>query len=284
VALPALSRSCSCFWLLSLADVTLMVENASGSFCLLTMRKLTGVVSCADSETKEASSKLRSSSRCMGGKATVTNVNCMLYLGVTALVEGREENTRCEKMNCVPAAKKICMNQERYTCEPELCDILQTQQHENSQTMRTVKNILDSKQRPFNIISHDALVIDALNMLNSVNLSYLIVMDGAAYRGIFSERDYSRNVVLKGRSSSSSTVAEVMSTDLPVVNFPDSVEHCMNLMNMHKTRYLLAYDDDEQFAGVITIHDLMRAVISNPNFDPELAGRLVDQDEGGRIY
>ncbi len=150
--------------------------------------------------------------------------------------------------------------------------------------MRTVKNILESKQRPFNTIEPGAMVIDALNMLNSVNLSYVIVMDGDGYKGIFSERDYSRNVVLKGRSSSSATVGEVMSTDLPVVSFTDTIEHCMSLIDMHKTRYLLAFDDDERFAGVITIHDLLRQIIANPQFDPSLANRLLDQDEGGRIY
>jgi CBS domain-containing protein len=150
--------------------------------------------------------------------------------------------------------------------------------------MRTVKNILESKQRPFNTIEPGAMVIDALNMLNSVNLSYLIVMEYGVYKGIFSERDYSRNVILKGRSSNSTTVGEVMSTDLPVVNFTDNIEHCMSLIDMHKTRYLLAFDDDERFAGVITIHDLLRQVIANPQFDPSLAERLLDQDEGGRIY
>ena len=59
--------------------------------------------------------------------------------------------------------------------------------------MRTVKNILDSKSKAFNIVSPNTLVIDALSMLNSVNLSYLVVMEGEEYKGIFSERDYSRH-------------------------------------------------------------------------------------------
>ena len=84
--------------------------------------------------------------------------------------------------------------------------------------MRTVKDILESKIKTFNIVSPHTLVIDALSMLNSVNLSYLIVMDNNEYKGIFSERDYSRNVILKGRTSRSSTVQEVMTTDLPMVH------------------------------------------------------------------
>jgi len=151
--------------------------------------------------------------------------------------------------------------------------------------MRTVEDILDTKAKPFNQISPSTLVIDALNLLNSVNLSYLVVMDADEYKGIFSERDYTRNVILKGRASNTTSVQEVMTTDLPIVTLADSVEYCMNLMNAHKTRYLLAYDN-MRFKGVITIHDLLRQVITNKHevFDDNLAKKLLDDDEGGRIY
>ena len=66
--------------------------------------------------------------------------------------------------------------------------------------MRTVKDIFDSKPKIYNIISPDVLVIDALEELNTINLSYLIVMENDEYKGIFCERDYSRNVILKGLS------------------------------------------------------------------------------------
>src|SRR5215211_8097587 len=117
--------------------------------------------------------------------------------------------------------------------------------------MRTVDDILGSKPDPENIIAPDSLVIDALNMLNSVNLSYLIVMEGREYKGVFSERDYSRNVILKGRSSNSTTVQEVMTTDLPVVHSNDTVEHCMHVMNLNKARYLVAFGPNNEFEGVI---------------------------------
>src|SRR5215475_7579147 len=109
--------------------------------------------------------------------------------------------------------------------------------------MRTVKDILDTKTKPFNEVSPSTLVIDAVNLLNSINLSYVVVMDGDEYKGVFSERDYTRNVILKGRASNTTQVHEAMTTDLPIVTLSDTVEHCMNLMNSHKTRYLLAYDD-----------------------------------------
>jgi CBS domain-containing protein len=152
--------------------------------------------------------------------------------------------------------------------------------------MRTVQNIIDSKAKVFNSVSSDTLVFDALSLLNSVDLSYLIVMDGQDYKGIFSERDYSRNVILKGRNSKETKVSEVMTIDLPIVSLHDTLEHCINTMLMNKTRYLLAYDNLEKFAGVITIHDLLRQIIANREdaFDHATAQRLIDQDEGGRVY
>ena len=155
----------------------------------------------------------------------------------------------------------------------------------NDYKMRTVKDVFNSKPSPSNFIDPGALIIDALNLLNSVNLSYLIVMDGVEYKGVFSERDYSRNVVLKGQSSSTTTVEEVMTTDLPVVGLNDSVEYCMNLMNTHKARYLVAFDNGN-FAGVVTIHDLLRQVIGNKEdvFDDSVTNSLLDNDESGRIY
>ena len=71
--------------------------------------------------------------------------------------------------------------------------------------MRTVANILEHKPPMFNQISPKAKVIEALQLMNSVNLSYLIVMDGETFHGIFSERDYSRNVILKGLHSDSTS-------------------------------------------------------------------------------
>jgi CBS domain-containing protein len=151
--------------------------------------------------------------------------------------------------------------------------------------MKTVKDILESKQKVFNVIPSNTLVYDALVQLNSVNLSYLVVKDGLDYKGIFGERDYTRNVILKGRASNSTYVKEVMTTDLPMVAMTDSAEHCMHLMNAHKVRYLLAYDDSRNFVGVITIHDLLRQVIANKEevFDHSVTHALLDQDESGLV-
>lgn len=152
--------------------------------------------------------------------------------------------------------------------------------------MRTVDDIIASKPRPENVIAPTALVIDALKVLDQVNMSYLIVLDGGNYKGIFSERDYSRKVILKGHTSDSTLVQDVMTTDLPKVAITDTVEHCMTMITRHTVRYLVAFDHD-QFAGIITIHDLLRTVLANREqvFDNNLAQKLIDTAEGRqRIY
>ncbi len=128
--------------------------------------------------------------------------------------------------------------------------------------MRTVANILINKPPSFNFIDPDAKVIEALQLMNSVNLSYLVVKRENIFYGIFSERDYSRNVILKGLHSDTCSVKEVMSHSLPMIGMQDTVEHCMHLLNTHKTRYLIVFDDQE-FTGVVTINDVLREAIEN---------------------
>ncbi len=128
--------------------------------------------------------------------------------------------------------------------------------------MRTVANILMSKPPAFNFVEPDAKVIEALQIMNSVNLSYLVVIKEEKFYGIFSERDYSRNVILKGLHSDTCAVKEVMSVSLPVIGMQDTVEQCMQLLNSHKTRYLVVFDDNN-FKGVITLNDVLREALNS---------------------
>ncbi len=151
--------------------------------------------------------------------------------------------------------------------------------------MLSVNSILRNKTKPFNTISPDTLVFDALQLLNTIDLSYLVVMQNDEFQGIFSERDYTRNVILKGRASRDTIVGDVMTIALPRVEITDSVEHCMNLMTSRGTRYLVAFNND-QFLGIITIHDLLRHVIANREmvFDHSITEKLLDSDEGSKFY
>ncbi len=137
--------------------------------------------------------------------------------------------------------------------------------------MSKIKDILQKKGPVFNIVTPDTKVVEALNIMKSENLSYVVVMENDNYLGIMSERDYTHKVKLQGKKSESTTVKDIMSSDYPVVSFDEELQRCMVLMNVYKTRYLPIFDE-MKFQGVITMNDLMREVIakddlSKPNTD-----------------
>ena len=151
--------------------------------------------------------------------------------------------------------------------------------------MRTVRNILETKDEQSNIIDPSTMVIDALKKLISVNLSYLVVYENGEYIGIFSERDYTRKLVLEGRSSRETMVKDVLATDLPEVSLDDTVEDCMYKMNTRGTRYVAAFDANK-FVGIITLHDVLREVLASKEdvFDNSLTNTLINNAESGRIF
>ncbi len=132
--------------------------------------------------------------------------------------------------------------------------------------MRIISEILKQKGPQFNTINADATVLEAIITMKADNLSYVIVMDGENYTGIFTERDYTHKVILLNRHSDTTLVKEVMTSDLPTVTGTDKAEYCMRLMNSAKTRYLPVFDGLD-FKGVITIHDLMRESIAEHEKD-----------------
>jgi CBS domain-containing protein len=137
--------------------------------------------------------------------------------------------------------------------------------------MSKIKEILQKKGPNFNVVTPNTKVVEALNIMKSENLSYVVVMDDGKYLGIMSERDYTHKIKLQGKQSELTVVKEIMSTDYPVIGFEEQLQRCMVLMNVYKTRYLPIFDEME-FKGVITMNDLMREVIekddkSKPNSD-----------------
>jgi CBS domain-containing protein len=128
--------------------------------------------------------------------------------------------------------------------------------------MSKIKEILQKKGPVFNVVTPDTKVVEALNIMKSENLSYVVVMQDGKYLGIMSERDYTHKIKLQGRHSDSTLVKDIMTTDYPVIGFTEDLQRCMVLMNVYKTRYLPIFDEME-FQGVLTMHDLMREVIAN---------------------
>ena len=109
-------------------------------------------------------------------------------------------------------------------------------------------------------VSPDSTVNEALRIMAEVNIGSVMVMLDNKYLGIVTERDYSRKVVLKGKSSTGTKVSEIMSTDLPSVKPSDSIEHCMELMTKLNIRYMPVFDNN-QLAGIISMSDVVKETI-----------------------
>jgi CBS domain-containing protein len=92
------------------------------------------------------------------------------------------------------------------------------------------------------------------------NIGSVLVMDGGEYLGIITERDYSRKVALKGKSSVETRVSEIMSTDLPAVKPTDTVDHCMQMMSEKNIRYLPVFDKNV-LCGIVSMSDVVKETI-----------------------
>lgn len=123
--------------------------------------------------------------------------------------------------------------------------------------MSNVATILARKGSSHVIVDPEQTVLEALKLMAEHNVGSVVVKDAERYYGIFTERDYSRNVILKNRHSSNTKVKEVMSVDLPELATLDSLKHCMQLMSDHNVRYLPVFDKGEM-SGLISITDVIR--------------------------
>ena len=131
--------------------------------------------------------------------------------------------------------------------------------------MGTVKHLLQKKGNIVLSITPESSVYDALEVLESNNVGALVVADGETLIGIFTERDYARKVVLKGRSSKETLVRDIM-TERPIFVTPDnSIDDCMQIMTDKFIRHLPVMDKGK-LLGVISIGDVVKFVIEEKNF------------------
>jgi CBS domain-containing protein len=126
--------------------------------------------------------------------------------------------------------------------------------------MRQAKHLLESKGSTIFSIEPDAPVLEAIKRMAEHRIGALMVMRGTALVGVMSERDYARKILLQGRSSSQTAVADIMSPS-PITVSPDTdVFDCMRLCTDSRIRHLPVVEG-EQVVGVISIGDLVKAVI-----------------------
>ena len=126
--------------------------------------------------------------------------------------------------------------------------------------MKKVADILKHKGSNITSVNPETTVLEALKIMADQNIGSVLVLDGGQYQGIMTERDYSRKVILKGKSSTDTPVAEIMSVDLPHVTPHDSIEFCMQLLSDKNIRYLPVFDKSH-LAGIISINDVVKETI-----------------------
>jgi len=131
--------------------------------------------------------------------------------------------------------------------------------------MNTVKDMLRVKGREVWSIGPDAPVYDALSMMADKGVGALLVLEGGGVVGIVSERDYARKVDLKRKSSRQTPVRDIMTPDVVYVRPENTVEECMALMTHKRIRHLPVMEDDK-VVGVISIGDVVKAIISEQQF------------------
>lgn len=128
--------------------------------------------------------------------------------------------------------------------------------------MKLVKHLLDNKGRHIISVAPEDSVLDAIKVMAEKGIGALIVMKDGELAGIMSERDYARKVIIKGRSSQSTQVAEIMTNDVLTTSSSQTVNDCMNTMTERKIRHLPVVEDSKVI-GMISIGDLVEAIISD---------------------
>ena len=128
--------------------------------------------------------------------------------------------------------------------------------------MKLVQHLLDAKGREVISIEPEATVRDAIKLMAEKGIGCLVVMTGDEMKGILSERDYARKVILKGRASDTTSVADIMTAKVTTTSPEATVDSCMQMMTDVKCRHLPVIENDIVVA-MISIGDIVQAIIED---------------------
>ena len=131
--------------------------------------------------------------------------------------------------------------------------------------MGAVHHIIRSKGNAIFSIEPGTSVYHALEIMQEKNVSSLVVMEHQKLVGIFTERDYARKVILKGKSSRETPVGDIMSGNVITVTPDDTIDHCMQLMTGKFIRHLPVVENDK-LIGLVSIGDLVKYKIEEQKF------------------
>jgi CBS domain-containing protein len=129
------------------------------------------------------------------------------------------------------------------------------------ETVVSISAILSTKSPEVWSVNPTTTVFEAVQMMAEKNIGAVPVLDNGRLAGVFSERDYTRKIVLKGRTSRVTPVCEVLTTPVVVISPQDTIETALRLMTEHRVRHLPVLDG-ERLAGIISIGDLVKWIIS----------------------
>ena len=140
--------------------------------------------------------------------------------------------------------------------------------------MTTIRQLLDAKGHNICSIGPDDTVLDAIKLMAEKDVGSVLVVEKDELVGMFTERHYSRNVFLKGRSSPKTQIREVMARNVICVEPERTVEECMALMTEKRVRHLPVLQD-ERLIGIISIGDLVKSIISEQKYTIEQLERFI---------
>ena len=129
-----------------------------------------------------------------------------------------------------------------------------------------IQTLLDLKGHEVYTIRSDQTVYEAIAEMDAKNVGGLIVKDGEKVVGIVTERDYTRKVILRDRSSKETAVAEIMSRHLVWVTSSQTVQDAMKLVTEKRCRHLPVFNDG-QLDGILSIGDLVKSTIASQEFE-----------------
>ena len=131
--------------------------------------------------------------------------------------------------------------------------------------MGKVRNILQTKGNAVFTIPSNTTVYNALEIMVEKSIGALLIVDNAKFVGIFTERDYARKLIVKGKASKETLIREVM-TEHPITVTPDtSIEECMKIMSERKIRHLPVMENDK-LSGLISVGDVVKFIIEEQRF------------------
>lgn len=140
--------------------------------------------------------------------------------------------------------------------------------------MSTINDVLGRKGGTVIIVNGSVSVLDAIRTMSEANIGAVVIQDDEGPVGIFTERDYMRKIALKGRSSSTTVVSDVMSSPLITVEIGESVEVAMETMTSCRCRHLVVMDK-ESMAGIVSLGDMVKHMLQDKEAEVEQLSQYI---------